>query len=58
MLKCEYADALEILGYVHYRLGRLQDARIVFEGLLALNPDSTIARKHLAAVFLALEKPA
>jgi tetratricopeptide (TPR) repeat protein len=58
MLKTEYADALEILGYVHYRLGRLQDARTVFEGLLAMDPASAVARKHLAAIFLALEKPA
>jgi tetratricopeptide (TPR) repeat protein len=54
MLNKEQVDALEILGYVHYRLGRLADAQIVFEGLLDLNPASLAARKHLAAVFLAL----
>jgi predicted Zn-dependent protease len=54
MLNKEQVDALEILGYVHYRLGRLTDARVVFEGLLDLNPASLSARKHLAAIFLAL----
>ncbi|MDR1360117.1 MAG: tetratricopeptide repeat protein [Deltaproteobacteria bacterium] len=57
MLKQEQVDALEILGYVHYRLGRFEEARIIFAGLLALDPASLTARKHLAAIFLASGKP-
>ena len=54
MLDQEDMEALEILGHVYFRQGRLKEARIVFEGLLALAPENRTARKHLAA--LALER--
>jgi Tfp pilus assembly protein PilF len=53
MLARKQADTLEILGYMHFRLGRLDQARVVFAGMLALDPSLRAPRKHLAALALA-----
>ena len=49
----EQLAALEILGYVYFRQGRLDQAKAVFEGMLALEPGQARPRKHLAAIALA-----
>jgi predicted Zn-dependent protease len=52
----DFIEALEILGHVFFLQGRQTEARIVFNGILALEEDNQVALKHLAA--LALEEGA
>ena len=48
----EQIQALEILGHVYFLQGRPREARIVFNGLLALDEANASALKHLAALDL------
>ena len=48
----ECLEALEILGHVYFLQGRKTEARIVFNGLLALDEGHQSALKHLAALNL------
>jgi predicted Zn-dependent protease len=52
VLERECIEALEILGHVYFLQGRPTEARIVFNGILALDEDNASARKHLAAISL------
>jgi predicted Zn-dependent protease len=52
VLERECIEALEILGHVYFLQGRPTEARIVFNGILALDEDNASARKHLAALSL------
>ena len=52
VLARECIEALEILGHVYFLQGRPREARIVFDGILALDEDNESARKHLAALCL------
>jgi predicted Zn-dependent protease len=52
MILQEEVEALEILGHVYFRQGRMREAHIVFAGLLALAPENEVARRHLAALAL------
>jgi predicted Zn-dependent protease len=52
ILARECIEALEILGHVYFLQGRPREARIVFNGILALDEDNESARKHLAALSL------
>ena len=52
VLERENIEALEILGHVYFLQGRQTEARIVFNGILALDEDNRAALKHLAALSL------
>jgi predicted Zn-dependent protease len=52
VLERECIEALEILGHVYFLQGRGAEARIVFNGLLALEEGNESALKHLAALSL------
>ena len=49
-LVAQYAYELHLEGYNY-------DAAVIFEGLLAINPDNTYCRDALAALSLALGRP-
>ncbi|MDR2488944.1 MAG: tetratricopeptide repeat protein [Desulfovibrio sp.] len=50
LLPQEQMEALEILGHVYFLLGRAREARIVFNGVLALDDGNASALGHLAAL--------
>ncbi|MCL1916667.1 MAG: hypothetical protein FWG17_08210, partial [Desulfovibrionaceae bacterium] len=52
VLERECVETLEILGHVYFLQGRPREARIVFNGLLALDEGNESALKHLAALDL------
>jgi predicted Zn-dependent protease len=52
LLERECIETLEILGHVYYLQGRPREARIVFNGILALDEGNDSALKHLAALDL------
>ena len=54
VLERECIETLEILGHIYFLQGRSREARIVFNGILALDEGNESALKHLAA--LALEE--
>jgi tetratricopeptide (TPR) repeat protein len=43
-------------GHRLYREGRLGEAAVLFEGLIAIDPDNAYCRKALAAICLRLER--
>jgi predicted Zn-dependent protease len=43
-------------AYRLYREGRLRDARILFEGLIAIDPENTYCPKALAAICMGLQQ--
>jgi len=52
ILERECIEALEILGHVYFLQGRPKEARIVFNGILALDESNESAWKHMAALSL------
>ena len=52
VLDHECIEALEILGHIYFLQGRPREARIVFNGILALEEGNQSALKHLAAMSL------
>jgi predicted Zn-dependent protease len=52
VLERECVETLEILGHVYFLQGRPREARIVFNGILALDEGNESALKHLAALDL------
>jgi tetratricopeptide (TPR) repeat protein len=50
-LQADYA-----LGYFYHRIGRLADARAVFEKILAANPDDINAMYHIGTTYLLEEE--
>ena len=52
LLDQECVEALEIMGHVYFLQGRKTEARIVFNGILALDEYNQSAIKHLAAMNL------
>ena len=52
VLEREHIEALEILGHVYFLQGRGAEARIVFNGILALDEGNRSALKHLAVLSL------
>jgi predicted Zn-dependent protease len=52
VMERECIEALEILGHIYFLQGRPKEARIVFNGILALDEENASARKHLAALSL------
>jgi predicted Zn-dependent protease len=51
-LERECIETLEILGHVYFLQGRPEEARIVFNGILALDEGNESSLKHLAALSL------
>jgi tetratricopeptide (TPR) repeat protein len=41
-------------GYAFYRQGRYQEAAVIFDGLVALDPKNVYCRTALAAIFLCM----
>ena len=52
VLEQECIEAIEILGHIYFLQGRQVEARIVFNGILALDAGNESALKHLAALSL------
>ena len=52
VLERECIEALEILGHIYFLQGRAAEARIVFNGIVALDAGNESALKHLAALSL------
>ena len=52
VLERECIETLEILGHVYFLQGRPTEARIVFNGIQALDEGNESAVKHLAALDL------
>jgi tetratricopeptide (TPR) repeat protein len=44
-------------GYSLYRQGQYQDAAVIFEGLIAIEPLNVYCRNALAAVYMAMGEP-